>query len=313
MSKKLDKVLVSIILLTYEHFEKIYITLKTIFSQDYDAIEILISDDASSSFPEEKIKTWIEKENIRKFPVHFRKNIRNLGIVSHSNLAAQAITGKYIKFFSPGDGFINSYSLSHLVNFAEENSYPIITSPAKVCIDNYSNILYEFPSIHRVQRLQSQSAQRLFSILAAGNIISAVGTLYHRSFFETGGFDTSYRNLEDWPTWLSVYRNGESIPCQKEPSVYYMLGGISSNQGTAFDSDLLKEDLRYCFEKEILPFKNRLSWKEKMFVFYRYNSLLEKVSLAERFQCLPAEIWFLLKKHLKQGWIYCVKTLEKQR
>ena len=95
---------VSVIVLTYEHFSQLYSTLDTVAAQDYPDIELIVSDDASSSFPQEDIDAWAVAHAREGLHVSVRRNRENIGTVAHANVAAKQAQGQYIKFLPPGDG-----------------------------------------------------------------------------------------------------------------------------------------------------------------------------------------------------------------
>lgn len=293
--------LVSIIILTYQDFSHLFETLESIFQQDYLSIEVWISDDGSKNFPDEQLALW-QKKNINDIPLKIRKNNQNVGIVAHANLVVQECKGEYIKFLPSGDGFCTQDALSRLINLAEKTQQSVVLSPAFVCGKSFNNIYYQYPSKRRIKDLQKKSPQKLFSIVARNNFISAVGALYHISFFcgIKGGFDQTYRNLDDWPTWLCLLRKGVWLPCLDQPTVYYRLGGISSSFGTAFDAPLLKKDLTKCIEKEILPFTNMLSMSAKIFIGYRYATLQKNQDHPLPFKYLLIDFLMQVKKLLKK-------------
>lgn len=290
--------LVSVIVLGYQHYSYIEQTLRSIFSQDYQRMEIIVSDDGSDFFPIKKIKKFAE-ENNRK--ITFLCHQENRGLTVHSNIAAFSANGEFIKFLSPGDGFCSSQALSKLVSVAIETKKNIVLSPAKVYSGYFENVRYTFPSSRRVRLLQKKTAAQLFSIIAASNIISAVGAIYSRDFFSDGGFDEHYRNLDDWPTWLKKYRNGEKIPIINEPLVYYRIGdGLTSFYSTAFQSPALRDDLMLCIKREILPWKNRLSKMSCWIIDYHLKALESGKDDADGLIYLPLRLFFGTKKIIKK-------------
>ena len=111
--------------------------------------------------------------------------------------------------------------------------------------------------------------------MAAANTVSAAGTLFQRSFFsEHGGFDEDYRLLEDWPTWLKLARSGVQIPYLPRATVLYGHGGVSSAEGNAFRSERLKDDMRLCYEKEILPYVDSMPSRCRHEIYYHYSELI---------------------------------------
>lgn len=288
---------ISIIILSYQKYDGLYRTLDTILSQNYRNIEILISDDGSEQFPESEIMIWAKKH--AKIKIQIRRNRANLGTVAHANLAASYCTGEYIKFLPPGDGFCSSNALEKLVREAKKKNALILTSPSLVYFKDYENIRFEFPSKHRIKKLKIFTSEQLFSAISQSNFISAVGTIFHRKFFDEGGFDEEYRYLDDWPTWLSWLRQGRQIEVLEVPTVYYGLEGISNQAGNAFHSKLLHTDLLHCYKKEILPYKERLSPFIRWFVNYRYGKLKGDRSFAFWIGHFPAELYCVLKQRIK--------------
>lgn len=305
-----SQLIVSVIVLTYRNFDGLYETLETIFEQDYSSVELLISDDGSEEFPEDEILSWIQKHDTNRIGTRIIKNSLNLGLVAHSNRAAKITHGDLVKFLTPGDGFAYPQALSELVQFAQTHNRVVI-SPAFVCEGSFQNVCYEFPSARRVNILNKNSPEQLFSVIAATNIICAVGAIYPRAFFNDGGFDTSYRNLDDWPTWLKIYRQGEWLPCMNRPTVFYRIGGMSSKNGTAFDSPALKHDLWRCIETEIMPYRSRLTWISCVISEYRLCTLSEKRTIRSRMLYFPLDFYCWLKKLAKKILIWLKKEPQK--
>lgn len=294
--------LVSLIILTYRNTDQIEDTLQTILSQDYPSKEIIISDDASETFLNTVEQEQIQLQcNERNIPITFVRNQINLGTVGHSNAVAAKCNGEYIKFLPPGDGFSDEKALSRLVAFALKHDTKIITSPSYVCKGSFQNICYEYPSRRNCNSLINNDPEKLFQKIAAKNFISAIGTIYRRDFFEDGGYDCSYRYLDDWPTWLREYRAGRRIPCMNHPTVYYSIGGISSSGGNAFDSNLLRNDLKICYEKEILPYKNRISLFYRWMIRYYYHLLSRKKTIGFYILYSPFCLLDWMKKKIKKN------------
>jgi glycosyltransferase involved in cell wall biosynthesis len=275
MQSSEDWPLVSVVVLTYCRQERLFQTLSTVLEQDYPNMELLISDDAGGEQNPEAISDWLNRKAAGRFVrTVVRSNERNLGTVRHANLAAGLCEGEYLHFLPCGDGFCRPDALSSHVRFAERFSSLVTTSQAIVSNESFEREYYLFPSDRRA-KLFSRKPGKLFRILCRNNIICAVATLFRREFFLQGGFDPAYRFLEDWPTWLRLTREGETIPCLNEVTAFYALSGISSEGGNAYSSPRLSEDMRLCHEKEIFPFIQRIPFWERTYLRYRYASLWE--------------------------------------
>ncbi|MCQ5129396.1 glycosyltransferase [Butyricicoccus faecihominis] len=268
--------LITVIILSYGESSQYKQTLLSVLGQDYPNIELIISDDASETFEQERIQKFIEQNrrgNIQSVVV--RKNANNVGIPRHNNITASLAHGEYIKFIADGDRFVSSKSLRTLRDFAILFDEDIVTSPCIVTDAEHKHNLYMFPSKSRIKTINL--SPNLFEVLAYSNILSAVGMLYKRTFFCDGGFDESYYYLEDWPTWLRVARTGKRIPCYEAPIMRYALSGISSKGGSAFESSLLRPDMILCYHKEIFPYSKQLSKRTMRAVNYQYRYLCGKL------------------------------------
>lgn len=293
--------LVSIVVLTYEKFEGFSETIRTISEQDYKNVELIISDDGSRNFPLKVIEWALRHYGLEGATI--RRNSSNLGIVAHSNSVAKECNGEYIKFLPPGDGFSDAGALRLLVEAAASTDAQILTSQSLAYIGDYANVCYRYPTNSRLQRIKKLVPSQLYRSLATHNSISAVGTIYHKSFFEEGGFDTTYRNLDDWPTWLAWCRNGKKLEIVAEPTVYYELSGISNGAGNAFDSKLLQKDMLRCYEKEILPFLREFSLFARWNIRYHYGVLKEDHSKSFQIRYFPFHCYRKLKKMIKKCFI----------
>ena len=206
--------------------------------------------------------------------------------------------GEYIKFLSPGDGFCTEKSLTHLVKRATENHDEVLTSPCLTYKTNIDSAKYMFPSKKRLKKLINKSPNECFSELSRGNILSAAGTIYHKSFFENGGFDEKYRNLDDWPMWLSRFRQNKVVDIMELPTVYYRLNGISNENGNAFRSEVLHNDMLLCFKEEILPYRDRLTFFVQWIVDYHYEKLTGN-DVGIKIKYIPLELYYRIKQKIK--------------
>lgn len=266
----MDKPIVDVPILTFGNYSGLEQTIDSILSQRYPIRTIVLSDDGSNQPIPSRLIRRLEEGPAR---VIVRNGTENLGTVAHANTVARLTDGDYLKFMSPGDAFSDRDALGALIDFAEQTDAPVVTSDCTVCSSDLERKYYNFPGPRRGKWLRS-SGRELFSVLAQGNIVSAAGILLRRDFFQAlGGFDESYRYLEDWPTWLRLAREGRGIPYLPRVTMLYAAGGVSSENGSAFCAPRLQEDMLLCFEKEILPYMDTLAPKAKRKVSYSYERI----------------------------------------
>lgn len=258
---------VSVAVLTYGEYSGLASTLKSIVAQDYPVAEIIVSDDGSGrEFPSEVVDSY-------NGIVAFQQSAANVGTVAHMNSLASRLQGTYLKFIATGDALNSQDALTRLVRWAEKECTVVTTSQAMVCNRTLEKKLYPFPRKKQLMRLGATAPEQ-FACLSAENCISAVGTIFHRDFFTRfGGFSEEYRLLEDWPAWLREAREGRRIGILPEITCLYAAGGVSSQNADAFASEKLRQDMLRCYEREILPYEERLPQSVLKKVRYRYALL----------------------------------------
>ena len=270
---------VSVLIISYGNYYGLEHTVESVLKQNYPISEIILSDDGSGKKLPERILQILEKAPCKVF---IREGKENLGTTAHLNLAAQMSHGTYLKFIAAGDAFWDENSLGALVMFAESKRAIVVTSNALICSRDLKTIYYRFPGHIRGAKLQCIGTQ-LFAVLAKENIVSAVGTLMHKDFFEKyGGFDTSYRLLEDWPSWLQLAKKGHSLPFLARVTCMHAVGGISSENGDAYHSKALRTDMIRCYEQEILPEMSLFSRREQRRIQYNYEKLIRNQKLLRK-------------------------------
>lgn len=270
MSENKMSLNVAVIVLTYGDYSGLKRTITSILKQSCPIQTIILTDDGSENpFPED-IVTMLREAPCQ---VVIRQGTENLGTTAHMNLVANMCDNTFLKFIASGDAFSDEDALGAMVLFAQETGATVISSNALVCSPDLTHQYYKFPGSARGTALQNEGME-LFRVLAKANIISAAGALFHRDFFGVmGGFDSRYRLLEDWPTWLRLARTGYAIPFLDRVTCLYALGGISSQSGNAFCSEKLRADMLCCYEHEILPELKNFSKIDGRLIRYHYEML----------------------------------------
>ena len=264
---KTDNAAVDVVILTFGNFAGLERTINSVLAQTLPIRTVMLSDDGSGRvFPEETV------DRLRKgpFDVVVRQGKTNLGTVAHANQAVGQLSGRYVKLMATGDAFADTQSLRSLVDFAKVQRTLVVTSDCTVCDGELQKRFYRFPGPRRGKCFDSKG-NALFSALAIANVVSAAGTLIHRDFFtEYGGFDEAYHLLEDWPAWLRLSREGHSLPYLPRVTALYAIGGVSSGNSNAFRAPQLREDMALCYEKEIMPYFDKLTAHARSRVRYGY-------------------------------------------
>lgn len=131
--------LVSYCIITYNQEYCIREALYSAISQDYENMEIIISDDNSKDNTYNIIKDFFENYEGR-FKIVLNRNPENLFITGNLNKAIELSKGKYIIFSAGDDTKSRTDSVRQFVKYIKEMDVLSLTSNAYI-IDNNSNMI----------------------------------------------------------------------------------------------------------------------------------------------------------------------------
>lgn len=254
----------SVIILCYRHFEYLFSAINSALQQDYENIELIISDDGSPEFPREKVEEYIEqnkKSNITR--VLIRQEEANNGTVKHLNHATAACTGEYIVALAGDDVFYNTSVLRSYVNGFAHAPKDCYIEMAQTGM--YDRDMKHLESYYLKQPVQvaleetekgTGSNSLLYLLIRYGACLPSTSTCFRSAFFKKFGlFDDSYILIEDYPMHLRLAEEGWKIHYQNFVAIKHRHGGIShgQNQAESKSSILYFKDTKRLVETLILP------------------------------------------------------------
>lgn len=216
--------LASVIVLTYKNFENIKKNIESILQQDYEHIEILISDDGSENFDREYIEELLKKKKENIISTKIIKHNQNQGIVKNLNNAIKESKGQYIIPLSQDDCFYSRSSITYIVERLDNN---LIVSGLRVIKENGKEV--QFPTAKEIEAYK-KSENKYEYILLKNNIFSGASTYYNKKIFYINGyFDEKCTLVEDFPYYLKFLRNDGKIEILEKKIIYYGKDGVSSS------------------------------------------------------------------------------------
>jgi len=260
-----DNPLFSIVVLIYNNQRYVYELLDSIFFQDYDNIQLIVSDDGSKEFDFKKLSDYIEsykKSNIKDVIINHNKN--NLGTVKHVELMLEKSSGEYVMYIAADDVLFDQNSISTLVNgFNDKNDcIQVVTSLVGMYDDSLERFDHFFNTKDEIDLINSGDSWKLFETLSLRCIIAAPGTVYHRDVFKKiGPLSKDYFLIEDWISYLRIARMGIKIKYIESITAKHRDGGISHGNKRN-NTDAYR---RYCkdfvtaFELEIMPYAYKMN------------------------------------------------------
>ena len=258
----MNKPCFSVIVLCYKHFEYIYTSINSVLAQDYENIELIISDDGSLNFPAEEIKEYIQKEkgaNVVRYVV--RQEAENCGTVKHLNHAIQCCEGDYIVALAGDDIFFDNTVLTRyqhgfscapkecLIEMAQTGMYD-------ENLENLESYYLKLPVQKALEKTTYDTKELLESLLVKGPCLPSTSTCFKSEFFtKFGSFDEKYTLIEDYPMHLRLAKEGWVIHYENFVAIKHRHGGISHGQNgaSAASSIAYYKDLKATIEDLMLP------------------------------------------------------------
>ena len=236
--------LVSIIIISYRNFSHIYEAIDSALMQDYSRIELIIADDGSEEFPEQEIKTYIDKhkrDNIEDILVY--SNEKNLGTVKNLNTAHHKAKGEYILPIACDDCLYEPETTSMIVRRMEETGCGLLAA-SRLVMNADGKCRYYLPHLIHRKRLMKLTREKQYRMLVSGMFYAMFSgsSLAFRtsSFWNAGGYDEKYILWEDGPFMEKFLRTQRIEPAFDIVMIRYRLGGVSTGGG----NPILEEDLK---------------------------------------------------------------------
>lgn len=263
------------VIVTYKNNDALLRAIDSVLMQTYQDIELIICDDGTPTFEENKILLYFSQmQSPRKFWIIHQES--NVGTVRNLNAGIRAATGKWILPLAADDQLFDCNVISRLVSHATVSESEWIVSYTS--IDN-GKIL---PEEHDTERLLSGDQKRIYARLCEHCFIPSSGTMYKRMFLEEQGyFNETYKLVEDWPMFLKWVREGILPAMVSVTSIIKSNGGISNNHARI--NKPYQTDLIHVIQNEILPFSDELDEKYRKQLI---RNCQDKISIYNfRFKC----------------------------
>lgn len=239
--------LVTIYIVSYRKFQYYRRAIESALNQDYENIEIIISDDGSCNYPIEDVKVWTAnpRQNIKSITV--LNNECNVGTVRHENNLLEYAHGVIYMPLAADDQLYDNHVVSQIVERFKTHPFHVL-SVTRACFNESDQFLCFYPHILDRNYIytkmgSSQSQFRHLTEVRARSFASGSAMIYNADFFKKmEGFDERYVLWEDGPFLNKMTSRGYSVDFAYD-IIYlkYHTGGISSNKNEL----LLKDEAKF--------------------------------------------------------------------
>lgn len=242
-------ILVTIYVLTYKKFSRLYSNLWSIVQQDYPCIELLVSDDGSENFPKDEIEAFLCK-NCRNNIVMRQvfANSQNVGTVKHINFLLSKAHGELFIPLSADDEFYNNHIVSDIVAEYGRTHFNVL-STSRVAVDVKGRKMFLYPHFldrYLIKKYIQSSKQQFYRFMQGRfNNFASGSTMTIRTDFlrMIGGHDEKYVLWEDGPFIAKTTSLGYRINYRLDlVTIKYGIGGISTGGAHGHVLEILGKD-----------------------------------------------------------------------
>jgi len=202
----MQKPLVSIICLCYNHEQFVVESLNSVLNQSYKNIELIIADDCSTDSSEKTIKNWLEN-----YPdIQFISNETNLGNTKTFNKALKIAKGNYVIDLAADDILMPDCVEKQIDTFLNSNQkkLAIVYGNAEIISENNKHLRYYYEVNAEKKVLKKPATGDIYSsILSQSSMICSVASMVKREVLdELKGYDENLA-YEDLDLWIRTARN----------------------------------------------------------------------------------------------------------
>ncbi|GGO20006.1 glycosyltransferase family 2 protein [Deinococcus humi] len=237
---------VSVAIVTYNQESFIRQTLDSVIAQDYENMEIIVSDDGSSDRTPEIIKEYADM-----YPglLKIILSDNNTGIAENCNRAFFSCTGEYIAWLG-GDDLFYPHKITHQVKAMEKNGECDLCFHAVRVFDSQSGVTIA------ITNTKEREKRNVRQLLYDGVSLPSSAIMVRRSSCPVNGFNVGIPRANDWLFYLESMLNGYVMRIDGVFSGYRMHNGNITRNSLIDDMHKTYEHIRY-LRPDLTSFANR--------------------------------------------------------
>jgi glycosyltransferase involved in cell wall biosynthesis len=226
---------VSILITVYNLSAYIRMTIDSAINQDYDNIEIVISDDASSDD-----SAAIIQEYQNKYPEKIKAvfNKENIGITCNSNVALKHSTGDLIAMLDGDDIYLPGKISLQVKEFLNDETVTLCYHAGEI-FDSLTDT-----TMYITNQKLSEDTNSAEEIIMKGGIPITSSVMLRRSAIPNSGFNEKLPSVNDWWLFIEVALQGKVVKMNGIYSRYRKHGkGVSEKSLQLLKESLMTLDL----------------------------------------------------------------------
>jgi glycosyltransferase involved in cell wall biosynthesis len=186
---------VSVLILTYNQQDFVEQTLLSALEQDYDSLEVVVSDDASSDSTPNLIRALAEKHPRRLVAL---LNDARLGVTGNTNRALRACTGEFVAFQGGDDLFLPGKIRTQAAYMDAHPEVVLLHHDVDVFDSATGETLYLWSQRYGKHSGDARSVVRL------GTYMCGTSVMARRDRLPARGADERVQIASDWLLWVET-------------------------------------------------------------------------------------------------------------
>lgn len=274
----MEKILVSVIVVTYNFEEIILETLESIKNQTYKNIELIITDDNSTDKTVEISEKWAEENRERFNDIRIIKNRINVGPTKNYNIGLKDARGEWVKYIS--DDIMTPDFIEDSLEMVSKNSEIEILFSQAISFKGKleeKNFLGKYPEDKDLFKYDLDSRKQLEYMLEHC-YVSAPTNFIKKSLLEEVGYcDEKYKYFEDYPLWIKILETGRKLYFNPKINLYYRRWekSVSYNNTNYLNEKLIKFEREYFENEKKYKIKNPIKRFEINLQLYREEQIIK--------------------------------------
>ena len=226
----MNEILVTVIVVTYNSAKYVEETLNSIKCQDYNNIELIISDDGSKDETIRICEQWLS-ENSEKFIATKLLTVeKNTGTSANCNRGIRYARGNWIKIIA-GDDKLLQGSISTYVSYVKEHkNVDFVFSKVLPFGDVAPGTFCDFFKDTKKCFERLTKTEFKIALLKTDFLPASSAFLKRETLARLGGFNEAIPLIEDWPLWVKGIFEGCKFCWIDVPLVGYRYSQTSVSQ-----------------------------------------------------------------------------------
>ncbi len=270
---------ISVVIPAYNAARLLPETLRSVLAQTLPADEVLVIDDGSTDDTADVAEAFGAPVRVIR-----RSNARQ---AASRNFGVQEATGEWIAFIDADDLWLPN-KLERQMQELVENPRADLCYTARVHFIETDGVKKMGSTVH------VPPPEGIRKALFRNTVFMPSSVLMRRSaFLASGGFDTSFRILEDWDLWMRLEKAGTEFVACEDPMLLYRVHANNTSHNTPVW--LAETDLVY--RRHVLP---ELRWPQRWLHYRRVRSEHEaSAALTMREAGAPGHLGMMLRSILR--------------